>query len=97
MEMDPYYLAPLGADATSFAALQARALIDAGKVTERQMAEVAARTRRDGKARSGTGPSSDVPLASTMATRLPSLKCAAAIAASQFDPSCCSPSRAGRW
>ena len=26
MEMDPFYLAPLGADATSFAALQARAL-----------------------------------------------------------------------
>src|SRR5882724_528482 len=41
MEMDPFYLAPLGADATSFAALQARALIDAGKVTEHQMAEVA--------------------------------------------------------
>ena len=40
MEMDPYYLAPLGTDAASFAALQARALIDAGKVTERQMAEV---------------------------------------------------------
>jgi acetyl-CoA acetyltransferase len=50
MEMDPYYLAPLGTDATSFAALQARALLDAGKITERQMAEVAARTRRDGKA-----------------------------------------------
>jgi acetyl-CoA acetyltransferase len=49
MEMDPYYLAPLGADAASFAALQARALIDAGKVTERQMAEVAARCRRDAK------------------------------------------------
>src|SRR5215217_4891834 len=29
MEMDPYYLAPLGTDAASFAALQARALIDA--------------------------------------------------------------------
>jgi acetyl-CoA acetyltransferase len=49
MEMDPYYLAPLGADAVSFAALQARALIDSGRVTERQMAEVAVRTRRDGK------------------------------------------------
>ena len=49
MEMDPYYLAPLGADATSLAALQARALIDAGKVTEIQMAEIAARCRRDGK------------------------------------------------
>ncbi|HEX4492123.1 MAG TPA: lipid-transfer protein [Acidimicrobiia bacterium] len=47
MEMDPYYLAPLGADASSFAAIQARALLDAGKVSERQMAEVAARCRRD--------------------------------------------------
>jgi acetyl-CoA acetyltransferase len=50
MEMDPYYLAPLGADAVSMAAMQARSLIDAGKVTERQMAEIAVRTRRDGKA-----------------------------------------------
>jgi acetyl-CoA acetyltransferase len=50
MEMDPFYLAPLGADATSLAALQARALLDAGKVTERQMAEIAVRCRRDAKA-----------------------------------------------
>src|SRR3954466_183820 len=49
MEMDPYYLAPLGTDAASFAALQARALLDAGKVTERQKAEIAARCRRDAK------------------------------------------------
>jgi acetyl-CoA acetyltransferase len=49
MEMDPYYLAPLGTDAASFAAIQARTLLDAGKVTERQMAEIAARTRRDAK------------------------------------------------
>jgi acetyl-CoA acetyltransferase len=49
MEMDPYYLAPLGADAVSLAALQARVLLDSGKVTERQMAEVAARTRRSAK------------------------------------------------
>jgi acetyl-CoA acetyltransferase len=47
MEMDPYYLAPLGVDAVTFAALQARALIDAGTVTERQMADIAVRTRRD--------------------------------------------------
>ena len=49
MEMDPYYLAPLGADAISFAALQARSLLDAGKITERQMAEIAVRTRHAGK------------------------------------------------
>ncbi len=30
MEMDPYYLAPLGADAVTFAGMQARALLDAG-------------------------------------------------------------------
>jgi acetyl-CoA acetyltransferase len=49
MEMDPFYLAPLGADATSFAALQARALLDNGTVTEQQMAEIASRCRRDAK------------------------------------------------
>jgi acetyl-CoA acetyltransferase len=49
MEMDPYYLAPLGIDAVSFAALQARTLIDAGTVSERQMAEIATRTRRDAR------------------------------------------------
>ena len=59
MEMDPYYLAPLGADAASFAALQARALIDAGKVTERQMAEIAVRTRRDAKDNPGAQVSGD--------------------------------------
>src|SRR5262249_33392692 len=47
MEMDPYYLAPLGADAVPMAALQARVLLDTGLVTERQMATIAARTRRD--------------------------------------------------
>lgn len=52
MEMDPFYLAPLGADATSLAALQARALIDSGKVTERQMAEIAVRCRRDAQTNS---------------------------------------------
>jgi acetyl-CoA acetyltransferase len=49
MEMDPYYLAPLGADATSLAAIQARSLLDAGKISERQMAEIAVRCRRDAK------------------------------------------------
>src|SRR5690242_3319688 len=52
MEMDPFYLAPLGTDAVSFAALQARALIDAKLVDERQMADVAVRTRAAGKSRS---------------------------------------------
>jgi acetyl-CoA acetyltransferase len=45
--MDPFYLAPLGVDPLTFAALQARALIAAGIADERSMAEVAARSRRD--------------------------------------------------
>jgi len=47
LQMDPYTLTPLGADPTSLAALQARALLDSGRITEREMAEVAARNRRD--------------------------------------------------
>ena len=48
MEMDPYFLAPLGADPLTFAALQARAVIDAGIADERSMAEVAVRSRGQG-------------------------------------------------
>jgi acetyl-CoA acetyltransferase len=44
-QLDPYTVAPLGIDATSLAALQARAMLDAGRCTEREMAEVAARRR----------------------------------------------------
>jgi len=47
LQMDPYTLTPLGADPISLAALQARALIDAGKITEREMAEIAARSRKN--------------------------------------------------
>jgi acetyl-CoA acetyltransferase len=46
-QLDPYYLEPLGLDPVSIAALQARALIDAGKATERDFAEVVARSRRN--------------------------------------------------
>lgn len=48
MEMDPYYLAPIGADPMTFAALQARAVISAGIATERMMAEVSVRSRGKG-------------------------------------------------
>ncbi|MBI2709241.1 MAG: thiolase domain-containing protein [Actinobacteria bacterium] len=49
-QLDPYYLAPLGVDPASLAGLQARALLDAGKATERDFAEVVARSRRNGRA-----------------------------------------------
>jgi acetyl-CoA acetyltransferase len=44
-QLDPYTMAPLGVDARSLAALQARAMLDAGICTERDMAEIAARHR----------------------------------------------------
>jgi acetyl-CoA acetyltransferase len=50
MQLDPYTLAPLGIDAVSLAALQARSLLDRGDVTERDWAEIAARSRRDAQA-----------------------------------------------
>jgi acetyl-CoA acetyltransferase len=49
-QLDPYYLAPLGLDPVSLAALQARALIESGKADERAIAEVVARSRRNAKA-----------------------------------------------
>jgi acetyl-CoA acetyltransferase len=48
MEMDPYYLAPIGADPVTFAALQARAVIAAGIADERSMAQVSVRSRGKG-------------------------------------------------
>ena len=48
LQLDPYVMAPLWPDPVSLAALQARALIDAGKATEADFAAVAARSRQGG-------------------------------------------------
>ncbi len=48
-QLDPYYLAPLGVDPVSLAGIQAQALIDAGKATERDFATVVAASRRNAK------------------------------------------------
>jgi acetyl-CoA acetyltransferase len=45
LQLDPYLLAPLWPDSVSIAALQARLCIEAGLFGERDMAEVAARSR----------------------------------------------------
>jgi acetyl-CoA acetyltransferase len=50
LQLDPYTDAPLGVDQVSMAGLQARMALDAGVITERAMAEVAARSRRDAMA-----------------------------------------------
>ena len=47
LQNDPYYVQPLGLDAISAAALQAQAMIDAGKATEKDFAEVAVRNRKN--------------------------------------------------
>jgi acetyl-CoA acetyltransferase len=47
LQLDPYVLAPLWPDAIAVAGLQARLGIDAGAWSERAMAEVAVRARRD--------------------------------------------------
>jgi acetyl-CoA acetyltransferase len=49
LQLDPYTLVPLGADPVCLAALQARVLLEKTDHTEREMAEVAARSRRDAK------------------------------------------------
>ena len=45
-QLDPITMGPLWPDSISLAALQARALLDSGKATEADFAEVAARSRR---------------------------------------------------
>ena len=48
-QLDPYYLAPLGVDPVSLAGIQARALIDSGKATERDFAGVVAASRANAR------------------------------------------------
>ncbi len=66
-QLDPYYTAPLWPDSVSMAALQARAGLDAGRFTEADMAEVAARSRRDAKANPFAQLSGDVEAATLLA------------------------------
>jgi acetyl-CoA acetyltransferase len=47
LQTDPYVMAPLGLDPSSTAGLQARALVDAGLASERDFAEVVARSLAD--------------------------------------------------
>ena len=44
-QLDPYYYGPLWPDSVALAGLQARAALDAGVITEREMAEIAQRNR----------------------------------------------------
>lgn len=66
-QLDPYFVAPLWPDSVSLAALQARSLLDAGKGTEAEWAEVAARSRRDAKANPHAQLTGDADAASLLA------------------------------
>jgi acetyl-CoA acetyltransferase len=46
LQLEPYLTGPLWPDAASLAALQARALLDSGKASEKDLARVVARSRR---------------------------------------------------
>lgn len=48
-QLDPYYLAPLWVDTIAFAAMQARVMLEAGDITEEQMADVVRRSRANAK------------------------------------------------
>ncbi len=61
LQLDPYYLAPLWPDPVSLAALQARALLDAGKATEADFAAIAARSRKDALSNPNAQVAKDVP------------------------------------
>ena len=49
-QMDPYYVAPLWPDAYAIEGLAARMLLESGKVSERQLAEIASRSRLNASA-----------------------------------------------
>lgn len=52
-QLDPYYLAPLWVDTVSLAAMQARLMLDGGQITERDMADVVARSRVNAQGNAG--------------------------------------------
>lgn len=49
LQLDPYYLAPLGVDSISLAAMQARSLLESGEVNEADLAEVVVNSRANAK------------------------------------------------
>jgi len=59
LQLDPYYLVPLGADYVSLAALQAQAVLDRTGRTERDIAELVAQRRRDAKNNANAAVSGD--------------------------------------
>jgi acetyl-CoA acetyltransferase len=66
-QLDPYYLAPLWIDTISLAAMQARQMLDQGLITERDMAEVVSRSRRNARTNPHAQLSGDVSVEDVLA------------------------------
>jgi len=66
-QLDPYYLAPLWPDSVSTAALQARAALDKGVITEEQMAQVVIDARRNALGNPNAQLAGDLELADLLA------------------------------
>ena len=60
LQLDPYLVGPLWPDAISMAAIQARALLDGGSVSEKDLARVVARSRRNAQGNPNAQLSGDV-------------------------------------
>lgn len=67
-QLDPYVLAPLWPDTVSLAALQARAWMEKTGRGERELAEIAARSRRDAKSNPNVTISGDYEVEKLLAT-----------------------------
>ncbi len=67
LQMDPYYYQPIWPDSVSVAALQARAMLDAGKCTEEDMAKVVVNSRTNAKNNPNAQLSGDVSVADVLA------------------------------
>jgi len=66
-QLDPYLVAPLWPDSVSLAALQARAWLEKTGKSERDLAEIAVRSRRDAKANPNATVSGDFEIAKLLA------------------------------
>lgn len=67
LQLDPYYAMPLWPDSISVAALQARALLDSGKYSEEDFAQVVANSRKNAKNNPNAQLKGDVSVADVLA------------------------------
>ena len=67
LQLDPYYYTPIWPDTISVAALQAQALLDSGKYTEEDFADVVVNSRKNAKSNPNAQLSGDITSADVLA------------------------------